>query len=108
MCLSLAVIFTAGVIPTGVGQAERRVKGEWVLPKNYPNGFHGYGYLDRMAADEIIINDSVLKLAPSATYATPGSEIATSADFKLGDLVGYLKNARNEVESLWLIRRSAP
>jgi hypothetical protein len=108
LCLALAAFLTAGVIPAGVGQAERRVKGEWVLPKHYPDGFHGYGYLDRIAQDEIIINDSVLKLAPSAIYATPGSEIAASSDFKLGDLVGYLKNAKNEVESLWLISRSAP
>jgi len=108
LCLALVVFLTAGLMPAGVGQAERRVKGEWTLPKHYPNGFHGYGYLDRIAEDEVIINDSVLKIAPYATYATPGSEIATSADFKLGDLVGYLKNAKNEVESLWLIKRSAP
>ena len=108
LCLSLAAFLTAGVMPAGAGQAERRVKGEWVLPEHYPDGFHGYGYLDRMAADEIIINDSVLKIAPYATYATPGSEIATSIDFKLGDLVGYLKNAKDEVESLWLIKRSGP
>lgn len=108
LCLALAAFLTAGVIPAGVGQAERRVKGEWVLPEHYPDGFHGYGHIDRMAADEIIIDDSVLKLAPDATYATPGSEIAASSDFKLGDLVGYIKNAKNEVESLWLIKRSAP
>jgi hypothetical protein len=106
LCLSLAAFLTAGVMPAGVCQAERRVKGEWVLPKHYPDGFHGYGYLYRIAEDEIIINDSVLKLAPYATYATPASEIAMSADFKRGDLVGYLKNANNEVESLWLIKRS--
>ena len=107
-CLALVICLTAGVMPAGVGQAERRVKGEWTLPEHYPDGFHGFGYLDRIAEDEIIINDSVLKLAPYASYATPHSAIASSSDFKLGDLIGYLKNAKDEIESLWLIKRSAP
>jgi len=104
LCIGLAVFLLSTAIPTGVGHAGRRVKGEWVLPKYYPDGFDGWGRIDTITANTVVIGDTVLRLSPQVEYRTPTKKYATSAYFKPGNLVGFITNSRNEVISLWLIK----
>jgi len=104
LCIGLAVCFLSITIPASVSFAERRVKGEWVLPKHYPDGFDGWGRIDRITEDTVVIDDTILKLYPYAKYCTPTTKYATSAYFSPGNLVGYVTNSENEIISLWLIK----
>ena len=76
LCTGLAVFFVSIAIPAGVTHAQGRVKGEWVLPKHYPDGFDGYGRIYTITADKVVIDDSVLKLSASVEYSTPTNRYA--------------------------------
>jgi hypothetical protein len=104
LCIGVAVFFLSAAIPATVGHAQRRLKGEWVLPKDYPDGFNGWGRIDRIGKDRVVIDDTVLRLSPSVVYRTPTNRYATSAYFKPGHLVGFMTNQSNEIISLWLIK----
>ena len=95
-------------IPAGVSAGEQKIRGEWILPAHYPAGFDGYGYIDRIAAEEVVIDESLLRLSPAATYTTLESIVSKREDFTDGDLVGYLLNSEREVISLWLIEKGTP
>lgn len=104
LCIGLAVFFLSTAIPASVSHAQTRVKGEWVLPKYYPDGFDGWGRIDRIESNKLVIDDTVLKLSPSVTYRTPTDKYATSGYFSPGDLVGFLLDSKGEIISLWLIK----
>ncbi len=106
--LGLALIVAGICIPATAGAGGQKVKGEWILPEHYPKGFDGYGYINRIAAKEVVIDDSIFRLSPAATYTTLSSVIAGSADFGDGDLVGYLTKSEQEITSLWLIKKGSP
>jgi hypothetical protein len=103
------VIIAAGIcIPAGAGAGEQKFKGEWILPAHYPNGFDGYGYINRIGAEEVVINDSLLRLSPAVTFTTLNFIMAGRGDFTDGDLVGYLTNSEQEIISLWQIKKGRP
>lgn len=104
--IALAFIFVGVCMPADVGAGDRKIKGEWILPKHYPEGFDGYGHLNRIDTEEVVIDDALMRLSPSVNYATPASIVASMADFGDGDLVGYQTNAKKEVVSLWLIKKA--
>jgi hypothetical protein len=102
----VALCVVGGATPDGLSHAERRVKPEVVLPRDYPDGFHGYGRLSRIDQKEAVIDDHLLKLAPRVTYHTPTEKIAGQCAFKPDDLVGYLTNSERQIISLWLIEKA--
>ncbi len=82
---------------------------EWIMPPHYPpDGFDGFGYINRISAQEVVIDDGLLKLARLVNYQTPHRGAASRSYFEAGDLVGYLKNSQHEVMSLWLIEKKKP
>jgi hypothetical protein len=105
LCVALALFFLSAAMPATVSYARSRVKGEWVLPKFYPESFDGWGRIDRITEDMVVIDDTMIKLSPSIVYRTPTNTHATSAYFKPGNLVGFMTNATNEIVSLWLIKK---
>ena len=60
-----------------------------------------------IAAEEVVIDESLLRLSPAVTYTTLNSIMASSEDFTDGDLVGYLTNSEQEIISLWLIEKGS-
>jgi hypothetical protein len=106
--IALALIVAGICIPASASAAEIKFKGEWILPEHYPAGFDGYGYINRIAAEEVVIDDSLSRLSPAVTYTTLISVMAVSDDFMDGDLVGYLTNSEQEIISLWLIKKGSP
>ena len=103
ICIGLALFILVMAIPSGLSYAQGRVKPEMVLPKHYPNGFHGFGRIDRIGRDEMVIDDMYFRLSPSVQYHTPTSKNVSPAFFKKGDLVGYLTISEKEITSLWLL-----
>ena len=64
---------------------------------------HGAGRVDRMAADEIVINDKLRRFAPDVVvYAQPNLDIPGSW-VKAGDTVGFRLNADREITELWVL-----
>jgi hypothetical protein len=106
MCIGLALCFIgmAAASTPGYAQSQMKVKPEMVLPKTYPDGFDGWGYLNRIATGEAVINDSLYKLAPNAEYHTPHDQLATMYSFKPGDMVGFMRNEGGQIVSLWLLQ----
>ena len=103
VCSLLALFLVSTGMPMTLAHAERRYKPEVVLPSSYPDGFNGFGYMQALAEDRIVIDDISIRVAPFVTYHTPTNMNSTAAEFKIGDLVGYLTNEEGEIISLWLI-----
>jgi hypothetical protein len=103
--LALAGFILSGGIAADRCDAEGRYyKEEWKLPGFYPQGFDGYGHIDRLDMDEVVIDDSLLKLDYNVSYNTPRSKNTSDSDFLVGAVVGYLLNSEGKVVSLWLIK----
>jgi hypothetical protein len=76
------------------------------MPDYYPaEGFDGMGHIDDISYRDglVIINDTGLKVSPSAEYHTPTNKYASSALFKQGDEVGYILDSDGTIISIWLI-----
>ena len=104
ICIGLALFFVSIAIPFSISYAQRLYKPEIVLPEHYPDGFDGFGWIDRIAEDEVVIDDTLIPLSPYILYHTPEETNASREWFVPGSLVGYIKDAENAIESLWLIK----
>ena len=105
VCIGLAVFLTGVVAPVNSGLAQGRYyREEWKLPNFYPKGFDGYGRINRIGDKEIVISETMLKLSPGITYATPVKRRASKYAFQTDNLVAYLLNREREIVSLWLIK----
>lgn len=101
---SILSLFLANIwMPVNLSHAQTLHKPEVVLPADYPNGFDGFGRIDDLDDYRAVIQDVLIKLAPSVTFHIPTNMYSTAADFEIGDLVGYLTNKEGEIISLWLI-----
>lgn len=103
ICIGLALFFFGVTFPTSVSHAQRRGKGEWVLPENYPDGFDGWGHIGRITTEKVVIDDTLLRLSPYVTFHMPRRVYASRARFRPGTLVAYITNSEREIVSLWLI-----
>ena len=87
-----------------VSHAQNKYKGEWIMPSHYPaDGFDGWGKVDRIVPEEIVIDDTLYALNSNASYNTPDTSGVPLSWVKPGTIVGFIKNASNEIVSLWLI-----
>ena len=103
VCSMLTLFLVSTGMPMTLGHAQKRYKPEVLLPKDYPDGFDGFGYLDALSEDRVVILDVSIRLVPYVTFHTPTNMNSTAAEFRIGDMVGYLKNEAGEIVSLWLI-----
>ena len=103
VCSMLIFFIVSTGMPMTLSLAQNRYKPEVVLPRDYPAGFDGYGRIEALDDYRAVIQDILIKLAPSVTFHTPTNMYSTAAEFKIGDMVGYLTNEAGEIISLWLI-----
>ena len=100
-------LVTSAIALSDSYSAERRkVKGEWILPKHYPDGFDGYGRIDMIGEKQLVADDIPLRLAYNVDYYTPTSKYASKKDFKVNDLVAYDMNDKGEIVALYLIEKA--
>jgi hypothetical protein len=105
LCLGVVVLMATGAIFGNVSQAAGKIfLEEWKLPAFYPRGFDGYGRIDVIFEDSIVISDSSKKLSSRVVYGIPSSPYASKTSFRVGNTVGYLLDHRREIVSLWLIK----
>jgi hypothetical protein len=105
LCLGVVVLMASGAIFENVSYAGGEIfLEEWKVPNFYPRGFDGYGRIDKIFEDRIIINDFSRKLSSSAVYAIPSSPQASKSAFRAGNTVAYLLDHKREIISLWLIK----
>jgi hypothetical protein len=101
---SMLILFIMSTgMPMTFSLAQNRYKPEVVLPAEYPDGFDGFGLLEALNEKRVVIKDVVITLVPFVTFHTPTNMYSTAAEFKIGDMVGYLTNEAGEITSLWLI-----
>jgi hypothetical protein len=76
----------------------RRWSAFWVS-----RGFDGYGKIETIEEDGVVISDTVWKFSPGIKFATPKDRNAGIYAFSVGDTVAYLLNQDREITSLWYI-----
>ena len=104
VCLGLAMVFMLAAVPGDFSYAQGRfLREEWKLPDFYPRGFDGYGRVDAISKDRIIIADTGWKFSRQIRFATPRDSHAAISAFRAGDTVAYLLNEKREIISLWYI-----
>ncbi len=99
--------FLAGIfLPSGIIYSRDLVKPELILPAHYPDGFDGWGQIDRIDINEneVVIDDCLMRLSPYAAYHIPSRSNASSALFRAGSVVGFLKGSDGSIISMWLIK----
>ena len=105
LCVGVMVLMASGAIFGNLSYAAGKIfLEEWKLPDFYPRGFDGYGRIDKIFEDRIIINDSSKKLSRSTVYGVPSSPHASKSSFRVGNTVAYLLDQRRDIISLWLIK----
>ena len=104
VCLGLAMVFILSAVPGDISYAKGRfMREEWKVPKFYPQGFDGYGRIDTIRKDGVIIADTLWKFSRQIQFATPKDRNAGMRSFSEGDTVAYLLNEKREIISLWYI-----
>jgi len=102
----ILILLIVGVtLPSGICYAQKLAKGEWAFPEYYPKKFDGEGYIDRITTDEAVIDDCGYRFSHFVRYATPTRKNTVRSRFRAGDFVGYIFNSKNEIESLWLLKK---
>jgi hypothetical protein len=72
--------------------------------KNYPTRYDGMGYIDVIAPDRILIDDTPYPLAASVTFHTPKRRRAPANWFQKGQYVGYLKDSNGAIKDVYLLK----
>ena len=90
-----------------LGKSNIVVTGETPVHPGYPPLFDNIGTIDRLAAGEVVIDDSLYRISNSATYHVPGPYDVSRSRFQAGDIVGCLITADGEIESMWFISRNS-
>ena len=109
----VAMAFAPGIGPDAEagsrnpGRSNIVYTGETPVHPGYPRLFDNVGTLDRLAAGEVVIDDSLYRISNSATYHVPGPHDVSRSRFQAGDIVGCLITADGVIESIWLISRNS-
>jgi hypothetical protein len=102
-CVGLSLFFLSTAASSNFSHAQQLVKPEVVLPKHYPDGFHGWGRIERISETEIVIDELLYKFAPHAEFNTPERNNVSLYTFKPGTVVGFMTSGKKQIISLWLI-----
>jgi len=98
------MVFMLSAVPGNFSYAEGRfMREEWKVPKFYPRGFDGYGKIERIGEEGVVIDDTAWKFSRQIRFMTPGDRHAGISAFSTGDTVAYLLNEKREIISLCYI-----
>ena len=104
VCLGLAMVFLLSAVPGDPVYAQGRFMLEkWKVPEFYPNGFDGYGKIDRIGQNGVVIDDTAWKFSQQVRFATPRNRNAGISAFSEGGTAAFLLNEEREITSLWYI-----
>jgi len=87
--MGIGIAFIVIALFGGISYARERTD----LPQHYPDEYSGQGYIDRIATDEIVINDTWYELSPYVIFNTPHGMNISRSHFRAGQSVYYILNA---------------
>lgn len=103
--LGWVVVMAVMLLPAGAGLAQDGRSKRVLLPDYYPDKFNGFGCVDFIEAKEVVIADSTFRLAPDVSFHSLDAFYASRSDFDENAFVGYVKNDKREIVSLWYIKQ---
>jgi hypothetical protein len=104
VCLGLAMVFMLSAVPGNFSYAEDKfMREEWKVPKFYPRAFDGYGKIERIGGESVVIDDTAWEFSRQIRFMTPRDRHAGVSAFSVGDTVAYLLNEKREITSLCYI-----
>ena len=112
--LVLAFFLLATVWTGPVGAADGKARNESAAKDiqasrdHIPLSYDGFGVIDNIGKDQLIINDSVKKLSPMVTYHDQTGRYTSSTEFKVGTRVAYQVNKQREITVLYLFDGQLP
>jgi len=63
--------------------------------------FDGYGVIDRITAQELVIDDATYRLSGTTTYKYMDGSSASADNFPVGTRVWFMLYTDNIIESVW-------
>jgi len=63
--------------------------------------FDGYGVIDQITAQEVVIDDAYYRLSGSTTYKYMNGSSASADNFPVGTRVWFMLYTDNIIESVW-------
>jgi hypothetical protein len=106
--VGLVLIVIGAVLPVFICQAQEHVKKEWGLPDHFPEGFDGWGHIERLTDEEVVIDDTLMDLSLQAEFNTLTKRNVSRTEINIGSITGFIKNTKNEIISIWLIQDNKP
>ena len=103
LSIGVALFILGAAIPPDNGYARGKFKPEVRLPEGYPDGFDGFGQINRIAPDVVVIDDTKYRFIVHVEYNTPRERNTLPALFVPGKFVGFLLDSQGQVTSLWMI-----
>lgn len=100
--IGLVLLLIGILLPAALGSARQSAK---KMPAYYPAAFSGQGCIHQIVVQKVVINDQLYKLSADVTFNTLKKKNASRSWFRPGRLVGFVKNSKNEIESLWYIQK---
>ena len=116
MLIRTACVFFAILFVCAAGYAEDKIKHLPIKPvpaiekpakvrldniKHDIAEIEATGMVDRIADDEIILNDKLFRFAPEARIYSKDGERLSIADIIKGNIVGWMLNENGEIAQLW-------
>jgi hypothetical protein len=102
--IRIGICLIAVGLLAGVSAMQGAARERTDLPQHYPDEFSGQGQIDRIATDEIVINDTWYRLSPYAIFNTPNGVNVSRSSFHEGQSVYFILNGENKIKSVWLIK----
>ena len=101
--IMIPLTFFMMILLAGISHGEGTDMGAADLPQDY--FLEGVGEIERLATNEIVINDRLFILSPSTVFNTPTMKNAPRSWFHEGNIVRYFVNKNREIKSLLLIKK---
>ncbi len=109
--LCFGYLFTCGLFPVRIQSVEAvgseysvsAVEPEKPLYPGHQHRFDGIGRVDRISRGEVVIDDRTFKFSKRVHFNAPGRHDVPRVWVREGDIVGFILNARKEVDSIWIM-----
>jgi hypothetical protein len=98
------MVGNAGMAETNsLSFADRTGRITGTLYVEYPLQFDGRGNIDRVGENEVVIDDTLKRLADGAMFSRPMAQDVPKSTLKVGDIVGFITSPEGDITSIWVL-----